>query len=469
MRTAISRHGRGSRFWIGLVVLACVATWLTPCAVMAQTSGKGTVGKDKPKGKKNAVDDTPGPKDFRSPNFLLHTDLPKDEAEELLKRLETMLTLISKYWGRPNKQVIECFVVRDLAAWPPGVFPPEGRAKIEEGAGVTITQTRGLSDGRTTVLTAAKATVFAVADRGTPQHEAVHAYCGQNFGRTGPVWYSEGMAEMGQYWKAGESRVNCDPEAVKFIRNSEPKTLNAIVNASEITGDSWQNYCWRWALCHLLANNPNYYDRFRPLGLGILMDKRDATFESVYGAMAKEISFEYLFFLQHFDLGYEVTLTAWDWKTKFRRASGSTTVTCTIEANRGWQASRLLVKAGDEYELTVDGTWKLSAGGPDLNAFGDEAPEAKPKKESNVSKSARAAKSPTTEPLEGVVPYKSDFKPGQLVGVLFNDYELSEPFGIPADGHFTAPGDGQLFLRCEDAWNQLADNTGKVNVKIKLK
>ena len=55
------------------------------------------------------------------------------------------------------------------------------------------------------------------------------------------------------------------------------------------------------------------------------------------------------------------------------------------------------------------------------------------------------------------------------MGILFNDYELSEPFVIPADGTFTAPGDGQLFLRCEEAWNKLSDNTGKVNLKFKLK
>ena len=59
--------------------------------------------------------------------------------------------------------------------------------------------------------------------------------------------------------------------------------------------------------------------------------------------------------------------------------------------------------------------------------------------------------------------------PGQLVGVLFNDYELSEPFAIPADGLFVAPGEGQLFLRCEDAWNRLADNKGKVSLTFKRK
>ncbi len=458
---------------MGLLVCLLI---VPPFVVLAQSKGTSGVSKERPAersaSKKAASAEQPRPRDFRSPNFLLHTDLPKDEAEDLLKRLETMLGLISKYWGKPNRQPIECFVVRDLSLWPPGSLDPEGRAKIEERAGVTQTLTRVVRG--TNEVVAAKATVYAVADRGTPQHEAVHAYCGQNFGRTGPVWYSEGMAEMGQYWRAGESRVTCHPEAVRYIRSSKPKTLNSIINAREITGDSWENYCWRWALCHLLANNPNYYDRFRPLGLGILMDKPDATFEHVYGSMAKEISFEYLFLLQHFDLGYEVTLTAWDWKSKFRRATNTASVTCTIEANHGWQASRLQVKEGETFELTAEGSWHLSEDGPVLNPFGEDVDAPKPAKEGSASKSTKATKaagkgSHKVEELESVMPYQSPFKPGQLVGVLFHDYELSEPFAIPSDGTFTAPGEGQLFLRCEDAWNKLADNKGKVTLKFKAK
>src|SRR5262245_2994783 len=43
-----------------------------------------------------------GPAQYTSKNFVVNTDLPPDEARDLLKRLETMLTIISKYWGRPN-------------------------------------------------------------------------------------------------------------------------------------------------------------------------------------------------------------------------------------------------------------------------------------------------------------------------------------------------------------------------------
>ncbi len=206
-----------------------------------------------------------------------------------------MLTLISKYWGRPPAGVIECNVVRDLSRWPAGRLDPEGVAKIQEEAGVTLTQTLTLGGQKV----AAKAVVYAVAKSGVAQHEAVHAYCGQSFGTCGPLWYAEGMAEMGQYWRPGEASVRIHPIVLEYLQNTRPQSLNDIVNthsARNLTGDSWQNYAWRWALCHLLANNTNYRDRFRPLGLGFLTEQK-VSFEETYGPMAKEISFEYLFFV----------------------------------------------------------------------------------------------------------------------------------------------------------------------------
>jgi len=282
----------------------------------------------------------------------------------------------------------------------------------------------------------AKSVVYAVADRGTPQHEAVHAYCGQSFGRTGPLWYSEGMAEMGQYWRANDSSVNAEPVVIRYLRESEPKSLNEIVNAREITGDSWQNYAWRWALCHLLANNTNYAPRFRPLGLGLLT-KQDVSFEQTYGNMAKEISFEYRQFLKDVDRGYRADLCSWDWKAKFTLVKTAKVTSVKIEAGRGWQASRLMVQAGEEYEFSAVGNWLMSKGSQGVDADGD-----------------------------------SDGN-GRLIGALLTDergeFALCEPFELGRFGTFTAPGDGSLYLRCREPWSAIADNRGTLMVKLKLK
>lgn len=386
--------------------------------------------------KKTVAQAAQPPADYRSKNFLIHTDLAPADAKDLLVRLEKMLTIISTYWGSPNRKVIECYVVKDLSNWPPGSLHPGGIQSVANGGGVTM----GRTSYRGNQIVAAKAIVYATADRGTPQHEAVHAYCTQNFGRTGPVWYSEGMAEMGQNWKALPKKgqpiaVDCPRYVFNYIKNSEPQSLNEIVNAKSVSGDSWQNYCWRWALCHLLATNPNYSARFRPLGLGLLM-KKPVSFNQTYGSMAREISFEYLFFLEHFDQGYRCDLCKWDWKTKFRKTNSVRGLLSKIEASKGWQASHTLVEQGQEYQFSAEGEWKTNSDAEQITAKG------------------------------------ADNGLGMLVGTVLyeneeGEYALSEEFELGESGSFKAPESGKLFLRCRDAWHELADNRGKVTVKIK--
>jgi hypothetical protein len=362
---------------------------------------------------KLAVRDLPaGVGEYSSRNFVLRTDLAENEANDLLQRLEKMLVLISAYYGKPNSQIIEMNVVKDLKHWPKGSIPAEAMDSLTEEAGITLSMTVAQQNelGEKQIV-AAKSIVWAVADRGVPQHEAVHAYCHQNFGRTGPTWYAEGMAELGLYWREKDVSVRIHDSVMEYLKASEPKDLTEITAPGQRTGDSWQNYAWRWALCHLLSTNPNYSTRFKPLGMALLNDQR-ARFEDVYGPMAKEISFEYLFFLKHMNQGYRSDLCAWDW-------------------NRGWQASRVMVKTGDKIQFTTTGEWTL--------------------------KKERAKISPDGD----------DDGQGRLVGILFADYKLSEPFDLGRSGEYVAPCDGCLFLRCRDDWCEIADNSGTVTVKFK--
>jgi len=365
---------------------------------------------------------------FTSRQIELHTDLDREAAEELVERLETELALIGKYWGRPASGVFEMYVVADLSKWPRGLLAGEGLAHIESGGGVTIGQTR--TDGTNFV---AKSRVYAVADRGTPQHELVHAYCVQTFGRVGPVWYAEGMAEMGQYWRGTDRAVLASQPVIRYLRESPLVPLDEIVHGEQKSGDSWKNYAWRWALCHLLANNPNYSPRFRPLGVALLTGQR-TSFDNVYGSLQPEIEFEYREFLKHLGEGLRVDLTAWNWQAKFKATSPRSTTKARVEAARGWQPSRLTLKAGDRLSYSCSGQWKLGRDSAEVEAAGDAA------------------------------------KAGRLLGVLLtedqNRYELGEPFELGSAGEFSAPGAGRLYLRCQDRWTELADNSGFVTVEF---
>jgi hypothetical protein len=344
-----------------------------------------------------------------------------------------MLRLISAYWGEPLTGTIECYVVKDLSAWPAGTIEEAGRAKITQGAGITLVETLN----RGPQLLAAKAVVYATADRGTPQHEAVHAYCGQTFGRTGPLWYSEGMAELGQYWREGDSSVACPDYVIEYLRSSQPKSVRQIVAEDGAaagagparTGDSWQNYAWRWALCHLLDANPNYSARFRPLGLGYLSGA-PVSFAETFGPMVPEIEFEYGQFLAHVAPGFRVDLCRWDWGRKFREPREAP-IHARIAAARGWQPTGAVVRRGRHYDYRAQGTWQIEPQGERITADG------------------RA---------DGA---------GRLEGVIFHDYALGEPFALAARGTLAPPADGRLYVRCRDRWNELADNTGGVSFAIR--
>ncbi|MDF1845156.1 MAG: hypothetical protein P1U77_27410, partial [Rubripirellula sp.] len=56
---------------------------------------------------------------------------------------------------------------------------------------------------------------------------------------------------------------------------------------------------------------------------------------------------------------------------------------------------------------------------------------------------------------------------GRLVAVVFNDFQLADPIQIGKLKSFASPTGGQLFLRCQDDWNKLSDNSGKLTVHIR--
>ena len=362
------------------------------------------------------------PRELRSDHFVLYTDISERSSSVLLAKLETMYELIGKYFGSRSRQPIECYVVHDIKVWPEGSFEPTALNKILEPAGVTLSRSnraRGL----------AKAIVYSCDDHGVVQHEAVHAFCVQTFGSTGPVWYSEGMAEMGQYWKPGKLAVDINPAVINYLTNAEPKKMSAIVAAGQITGDSWQAYSWRWALCHLLASNPNYSKRFKKLGINLMAEQEDS-FERAYGEVALEISFEYDQFVQNFGNGYRVDLCSWEWKP-CSNLSSNKKIKQDVEAKRGWQATKLQTRADVSYDFAGVGKWKLTAGNEELTADGDGTGR------------------------------------GQLIGAILKDYQLSEPFELGEKGSFVAQTDGQLYVRCRDKWNSLQDNQGEITLHLR--
>lgn len=363
------------------------------------------------------------PDNYRSRNFLVHTDLAKKDAEELLQKMETMLQIISRYWGAPSRKMIECYVIDDVKLWPAGSLPQDAASAIS-GGGLTVA--RGVRRGNQLNM---NAIVYASNRFGTPQHEAVHAYCYQTFGATGPTWYAEGMAELGNYWVENNPTVTAPNHVIRHLKQTQRKTLAEITDNRQQTGDGWRNYAWRWALCHFLANNSNYRDRFRLIGVGFLTGK-PASFERAFETQMAELDFEFQFFLDHLEQGFDVDRCSWNWKSRFRAQKGSRPVVSKIRADKGWQPSGLKVIADQTYALTTSGTWRTSDSSEELSADGD----------------AESA--------------------GRLVATIYDDHQITREFELGKNLSFTATATGQLMLRCRDGWNELSDNKGTLSVEL---
>lgn len=364
------------------------------------------------------------PRLIRSPHYAFMSDISERQAQIILDKLETMTMLLSKYFGQSPTGIVEGFIVRDLSAWPDGLLTePAGIAKIQNRAGICFNSSLG--DRRRAIL-------YSCDDHGVIQHECTHGFCHLAFGSTGPTWLAEGLAEMGQYWKVDKLAVDANPRVIAYLQASEPKRkLLEIAIPGRVDPGTWKDYAWRWALCHLLANNPNYADRFKPLAMALMKQQEAASFQTVYGPTARQIAFEYELFLDSLDNGYRADLCAWQWNQKFAPLSGKRRTQVEISAAGGWQASGVLLEKGVSYDLAAVGDWKIAKDGGQYDADGDQAGR------------------------------------GRLVAVVFNDFQLSDPIQIGKLKSFSSPTGGQLFLRCQDDWNKLSDNSGKLIVHIR--
>ena len=381
-------------------------------------------GDDALENKYRSLSDAPPsePRVVRSPHFAFLTDISDREWAVIRDKLERMVGLLERFFGRKSSGVVEGFIVRDLSVWPRGLLKePMGIEKIRRREGVCFNTSLGPNR---------RAELYSCADHGVIQHECVHGFCHVTFGSTGPTWLSEGVAELGNHWRDGDTAVQIDPLVMGYLQNTSPKrSLADIAGPGRQPAGTWQDYAWRWALCHLLAYNPNYADRFRPLAVALMEGRPGVSFESVYGPVAREVSFEYDQFLATVGNGYRADLVAWPWKARARPLASGSDETTRVKAAAGWQAAGVEVEAGATYAIEAAGTWRTAKAGSPCDADGDAGH-------------------------------------GRLVGTVFRDYTLSPPIPLGATAEFMAPCDGQLFLRCDDDWTQLADNDGQIEVTI---
>lgn len=368
-------------------------------------------------------ENTSAPRDVKLKSFNLRTDISPLQAKVLGMKLENMHEVLYRYFKKRPAERIECKIVADETNW------------VHESPSVSNTSTRSTAY-RNVRPGGMQGTVDTGDDHDEVLRAAYEAFCKSTFSTTGPQWYCDGMSLMANYWELNDKKVSVAPEIIAHLKSSPPMSLTSVISSSNFhSDDSWKTKAGSWALCYMMIHNGNYAKDFRSLGISMMNGLRGSpsqqnSFELRFEDQMREIDFEFRQFLENFDVGYREDLCQWQWKVTPKKLFGADMIKTVVDSRAGWQATKVKVVQGQTYEYVAQGQWQTD-----------------PEFESS-----------TADGLNGA---------GRLLGTIFNDYQLSETIRMSARGKFVAQTDGQLYLRCDDKWNQIEDNKGRLKVFLR--
>jgi hypothetical protein len=297
-------------------------------------------------------------------------------------------------------------------------------------------------------------------------HEASHCVMQSLDDGLKPIWYLEGMAEFfGSHGQTPNGlRFGIVPASrqvspgfgrIEMIRTecAEGRALGAAdvvkLGSEEFSASRSTPYAWSWAFCTFLSRHPRFAADFQQVCQVWETERFPPAFDAFWKRQEQAISAEWEIFRDSLCYGWDIERGASviDAPPQGPLDSGQMH-SFSVQADRGWQNTGLKVIAGQTLEMTATG---------------------------------RVVLAKTTRPWEseaqGISIRYSEGRPiGRLQGAILRDEPLSD--GVVRHWEFIDLGPtatvqpksaGQLYLRVNDRWNELGDNSGHYEVRISAK
>jgi hypothetical protein len=278
-----------------------------------------------------------------------------------------------------------------------------------------------------------------------------------------PVWYLEGMAEY-----FGAHRLHADGTAefgvmphdparfvgfgrVEMIRTAiNEGRLLTVAGVTELTDNEFlasrtEPYAWSWAFCKFLDAHPRYRDRFRALGQHLVGDEFYRLQQNSFAPDLPVLAVEWELFAHNLTYGYDIPRNAIDFRRGEPLPAGAS-VTVEVRPDAGWQPGGVWVEAGRRYVVSAVGEVVLAA-------------EPRPWLSEPQGISIRYSQGKPIGRLVAAI--QSEQPPGQDgAGALWHVLDIGP------SAELTPKVTGTLYLRVNDFWGEVADNTGEYRATI---
>ena len=380
---------------------------------------------------------------LESHHLQLYTDLPASPAvDELPAVFDGAVPLWAEYFGISAERT---------KGWKMRAFLIQDRLKFAS-LGLLPKQRPDFSNGFTTAdqlwLVEQPSDYYR---RHLLLHEGTHGFMHAMTGGTGPGWYMEGMAELfaTHRWQTGKlhlRRMPADRQEVpmwgriKLVREAcragEAIGLQAILSLSERRTFSTAEYAWCWSFCKFLDSHPRWQKEFRKLPQDISARNFNEQFRLRFYQEWPELLIDWHTFIANLDYGYDTQRMATQHRPSVQLKRPASV---PVAADRGWQSSGWLLRAGREYRITAKGRYTIAH---------DTAPW-------------------RCEPGGVTLQYHAGRPLGMLVGAWrAPDHSFSEPMPLGLHAVLKPQRDAVLYLRVNDSPARLSDNRGELTVRI---
>jgi hypothetical protein len=289
-------------------------------------------------------------------------------------------------------------------------------------------------------------------------HEGTHAVMQRLFGRGGPDWYREGMAELlgTHHYQNGDLTLGYFPAnrdeveqwgRIKIVNDQveagKEKSIREIIALEPRAFLEVDAYAWTWAFAAFCHRHPLLRDTFPGLQDKLRQSAHAVTrsWLATHESNRFRIDAAWNLFVRNLDYGYDLSADEIHYVDTIQALTAAPSAV-SVDVSKGWQSTGLAIPPGGQFSIDASGRYQVG----------------------------QAPRPWWCEPQGITIEYHRKRPLGMLIGALAEEdgYTIGDSFAIGRRRKIRTQGGGILFLRINERAAGLHDNSGSVSATMRL-